>query len=101
MSERRAGLESTDAGAEPPVKRGRLLSLDEMSGTIQWSCRGSGDSMRVHSMRVQGELTQHGKPHTVGQREAHLDAREGQARLHRVGGEGKEPTSVSRHQPAD
>ena len=46
-----------------------------MSDTIQWSCRGSGDSMRV-----QGELTQHGKPQAVGTREAQLDAREGQAR---------------------
>ena len=35
-------------------------------------------------MRVQGEPTQHGKPHAVGWREAQLEAREGQARLHGV-----------------
>jgi len=53
--------------------------LDETSDTIQRSCRGSGDSMRV-----QGEPAQHGKPHTVGWREAQLDAREGQARRYGV-----------------
>jgi hypothetical protein len=52
---------------------------DETSDTILHSCRGSGDSMRVR-----GKLTQHGKPHAVGQREAQLDAREGQARLQGV-----------------
>ena len=35
-------------------------------------------------MRVQGEPTQHGKPHTVGEREAQLDAREGQAHMHQA-----------------
>ena len=52
---------------------------DEMSDTIQWSCRGSGDSMRAH-----GEPTPHGKPPAVGTREAQLDAREGQARRYGV-----------------
>jgi hypothetical protein len=35
-------------------------------------------------MRVQGEPKQHGKPYTVGKREAQLDTREGQVRLYEV-----------------
>ncbi len=35
-------------------------------------------------MRGHGEPKQHGKPHTVGEREAQLDAREGQARRYEV-----------------
>src|SRR5687767_7191402 len=60
-------------------ERGRLIVRDETSDTIPQSCRGSGDSMRA-----QGRLTQHGKPYAVGRRDTQLEAREGQARLHRV-----------------
>ncbi len=74
MSERRAGLEKDDVGADPPEIRGRPPSLVEMSDSSQGSYRGSGVGMHV-----QGDRTQHGKPRRVEARDLQPDSREGQA----------------------
>ena len=68
-SERRAGLETVNVGADPPQKRGRPPSLVNTEGLtaphrsdpIQRSHRGNGDGMSA-----QGDPTQHGKPQAVG-----------------------------------
>ena len=47
-SERRAGLEKDNAGADAPEIRGRLTSLGKMSGrSTQRSRRGNGDGMHA------------------------------------------------------
>ena len=62
MRERRAGLENSNVGADPPMSRGRPLSLIAGSDSIpQRSHRGSGDGMPVH-----GDGTQHGRSSVVG-----------------------------------
>jgi len=74
VSERRAGLEKGDVGADPPGKRGRPPSLVSMSVSSQGSHRGSGAGMHV-----QGDWTQHGKPRRVEARDLQPDFREEQA----------------------
>ena len=84
-SERRAGLETINVGADPALTRGRPLSLASretggigrpMSDPTQRSHRGNDDGMPGA-----GDRKQHGKPQVVRARDPQLDAREGQAGL--------------------
>ena len=74
MSERRAGLEKFNAGADRALRSGRPSSLGETSDSTQRPRRGIGVGVRVH-----GNRTQHGKPRRVGARDPQPDSREGQA----------------------
>jgi hypothetical protein len=63
-SERRAGLETHNVGADPANAWGRppsQVQSGERHDSLLWSHRGSGDGMSV-----QGDRTQHGKPQAVG-----------------------------------
>jgi hypothetical protein len=82
-SERRAGLERSNVGADPPLTRGRPPSLANRvpvgigrpkSDLTQRSHRGNDDGMSGL-----GDPKQHGKPHAVRDRDSQPDAREGQA----------------------
>lgn len=72
MSERRAGLEKGNVGADPPEARGRPSFLDVMSDVIQGSHRGTGVGMYARGNRMQ-----HGKPHLAPERVRQPRAREG------------------------
>jgi len=84
VSECRAGLESRDVGADPPVYRGRPTSaVTRETGGIgrpksdqchRRSHRGNGNGMST-----QGKRLQHEKPQSVEARDLQPDAREGQA----------------------
>ena len=55
-SERRAGLETRNVGADPPQNRGRPPSLGNRESTPgsdmnPWSHRGSGDGMSAEEIR--------------------------------------------------
>ncbi len=79
-SERRAGLEKANVGADPPLITGKAAVAGELGVTpreatrTQRSHRGSGDGMSAQEIQ-----TQHGKPQAVGARDPQPDAREGQA----------------------
>jgi hypothetical protein len=82
-SERRAGLERFNVGADPPLTRGRPPSLANgetggigrpKSDLTQRSHRGNDDGMSGL-----GDPKQHGKPQAVRGRDLQPDAREGQA----------------------
>ena len=74
-SKHRAGPETSNAGADPPDIRGRLIPVEayERTGSIG-HCRGSGDSTQAKV-----DWTQHGKPHAVVAVWDQLATREGQA----------------------
>jgi hypothetical protein len=60
VSERRAGLERRNVGADPAKGWGRppsQVSSGERHDSLLWSHRGNGDGMSA-----QGDRTQHGKP---------------------------------------
>jgi hypothetical protein len=87
-SERRAGLETINVGADPPLTRGRppLLANRETGGIgrpksdlTQRSHRGNDDGMSGW-----GDSRQHGKPQVARARDPQPDAREGQAGPPRV-----------------
>jgi hypothetical protein len=60
-SKHRAGPETTNAGADPPDFRGRLIPVEEYERTDSIGhCRGSGDGMQTKVDRKQ-----HEKPQTV------------------------------------
>lgn len=80
-SERRAGLERFNVGADPPLTRGRPPSLANRetvgigrpkSDPTQRSHRGNDDGMSGL-----GDPKQHGKPQVVRARDPQPDAREG------------------------
>ena len=80
-SERRAGLERINVGADPPLTRGRPPSLANRetggigrpkSDLTQRSHRGNDDGMSGL-----GVPKQHGKPQAVRARDPQPDAREG------------------------
>jgi len=82
-SERRAGLERFNVGADPPLTRGRPPSLANRetggigrpeSDPTQRSHRGNDDGMSGL-----GDPKQHGKPQVARARDPQPDAREGQA----------------------
>jgi hypothetical protein len=83
VSERRAGLETFNVGADPPLTRGRPPSLANRetggigrpkSDLTQRSHRGNDDGMSGL-----GDPKQHGKPQLARARDPQPDAREGQA----------------------
>ena len=81
-SKHRAGPETTNAGADPPDFRGRLIPVEEYERTDSIGhCRGSGDSMQTKVDR-----TQHGKPYTVIEAYDQPATREGQAGPYGVAG---------------
>ena len=74
-SERRAGLETFNAGADPPAPRGRPMPRGgERATEPAWSCRGRGGGMPER-----GNRRQHGKPVAVAARDGQPAAREGRA----------------------
>jgi hypothetical protein len=81
VSERRAGLETTNVVADPAQRRGRPPPLGNretggigrpMSDQNPAGHRGNDDGMPVH-----GDPTQHGKPQVVRACDPQPDAREG------------------------
>ena len=73
-SERRAGLETLDAEADPPSIRGRPLSRGKRTTRTPRFRRGIGVGMHVN-----GNRPQHGKPHAVRARDPQPELREEQA----------------------